>query len=431
MKQKPSRRKLLVTIGGATVPLAGCMGPSSSDDTESPTDETDTETPSDTDTPADTDTETETEAPEPEFTRGEVLADFESLDEWGVIAGEMSADTDTAYAGSQSVLVEREGDSAGIFKTFPDGLNLMENDLSVAMQLENPAEGKLAVDIFAPGGRNHAIARRWLPEELDDWVRFDIGYTNESGKPEMTDVNELRFVVHPVDGSDVKFRLDDLRLMPKQNERGKVMLTFDDNHKSHYEFAYEEMKKRDMAGVSATIPSAVGDVGHTSIGELREMQGDGWDIVSHPQEMNPSTPLPEMSEEDQRKIIKETKEWLELKGFSKGAKYFVTPFDQMGDETLDIVQEHHEMGFLFGACNNAAPPSGRHNVSRVYGISDDIQAAQKQIKLASRRDQMAVLAFHDIGPDAEINKEDFTSLLDTIEEHDVDVVTASDVEEMY
>lgn len=433
MRREPSRRELLAITGLAAVPLAGCSKIASSG-TEREGTETTTNA---TDSPTATDTETETaestEEPPKEspFDRGEVLEDFEDLGDWGTIVGSMEADTENVYAGTQSVRVEGKGDSAGIFRSFPDGLDLTKNDLSVALQLEAPAEGKLVVDIYAPGERNHAVSRRYVPKELNGWIRFDVGYTNEPGTPEMSDVKELRFVVHPKDGSDVKFRLDDLRLLPKQNERGKVMLTFDDNFKSHYEFAFQEMEKRGWAGVASTIPGEVGKHGRTTIGELREMKEAGWDIVSHPQVMDPPTPLPEMSEERQRKTIEDTKEWLKLKGFEDGARYFVTPFDRMSDTTLELVQEFHELGFVFGACNNAAPPSGRHNVSRVYAVSDGYHETWKQVKLANRRDQMVVLAFHDIGPEGEISKEDFKSILDTIEKLDVDVVTASDVEAMY
>jgi len=423
MNRKPSRRKVIAALGATAVPLAGCSSigapDTDTDPTDTPTDETATAT------------GTERPSEEPPFERGEVLEDFEDLGDWGTILGSMEADTSTRYAGTQSVLVEGKGEQAGIYRSFPDGLDLTQNDLSVAMQLEKPANGKLSVDIYAPGARNYAVARRIVPKDIGGWIRFDLGYTSESRTPNMSSVQELRFVVRPVDGSDVKFRLDDLRLLPKQNEQGKVMLTFDDNFASHYEIAYKELKKRGWAGVSGTIPSEVNTRGRTGIGELREMQADGWDIISHPQIMNPRKPLPSMSEERQREVMEDTKEWLELKGFEDGARFFITPFDRMGDTTLDLVGELHELGFVFGACNNGVPPSGRHNISRLYGRSDAIEEATRMLKLAERRNQMTVLAFHDIAPDGELTESEFVSLLDTIEELDLDVVTASDVEALY
>lgn len=427
MRETKTRRRFLAALGLATAPLAGCANSlAESNDDSNGTDTTRT-------TPTTTTAQT-TESPSKEapFQRGELIEDFENLDEWGTIVGSMHADTNSVYAGTQSVRVENSGDSAGIYRAFPDGLDLSKNDVSVAMQLEAPADGKLSVDFYAPGESNHALSRRYIPKDLNDWVRFDLGYVNEPGEPEMSNVQELRFVVHPrSEGGDVKFRLDDVRLLPKQVDNGKVMLTFDDNFESHTSVAYEELKKRGWQGVLATIPWEIGREGRQTIGDLRRMQDDGWDIASHPQLSNPPKPLPSMSKSEQRDLIEKTKHKLELKGFTEGPRIFVTPFDQLDGNTIEVVSDVHEMGFVFGACNNAVPPSGRYNISRVYGNSDDLHGAWRQIKLAARRNQMTVLAFHDIGPDGATSVKDFQWLLNTIEKLGLDVVTASDVLEMY
>lgn len=426
MSDKTTRRTFLTAVGAASITLAGCTSSGS----EGPVGETVTNGNA-TGTITESDG-TATTTSSGQFTRGEVLDDFEALDNWGTIIGNASADTESAYRGSQSVLVQNQDDSAGIFRTFTDGLDLTKNDLSVAMQLDAPAGGRLAVDLYAPGPADHAVARRFIPADLNGWIRFDIGYTNEPGTPDMTDVREVRFVVHPEeDGGSVKFRLDDLRMIPKPVDTGRVILTFDDSFASHYEVAFQELKDRGWSGVAATIPEEVGDADALTIGQLRRMDEQGWDIVSHPQVSSPVTPLPEMSKSDQRRVMEEHNNWLNLKGFSDGPNYFVTPFDRMGNGTYELVQEMYDLGFIFGACNNACIPTGRHIISRVYGNDDSLEGVWRQLKLAQRRNQLTVLAFHNIGENGDISVKNFRWLLNKIDEFDLEVLTASELAAEY
>lgn len=435
MPEDTTRRALLATTGAAVASLAGCAGVIGSEPPGGPG--TGTETQTDRTEPTSTATgpeATSTASPTAEaaFSRGKVLEDFEKLDDWGTIAGSMSAETKDPYVGSQALRVKNKGDSAGVFTAFPDGLDLTKFDLSVALKLKSPKSGRLSVDFFAPGEENHALSRRYLPKGLNDWVRFDLGYVNEPGKPDMSNVQSLRFVVHGNEtGSNPDFVIDDLRLLPKTTKNGKVVLTFDDSFESHYDVAYQEMKKRGWKGVLGTIPSEIGKAGRLDVGQLRTLRDEGWDIAAHPQKSNPTEPLPSMSKDKQREVIEKTNHLLKVRGFPNADQQFITPFDKMNDATLEIVRDVYDVGFIFGACNNATKPSGRHMISRVYGASSSLHGAWRQVKLANRRDQLVVLAFHGIGPNGETSVKDFKSLLDTIEKTGMEVITASDLAAKY
>lgn len=430
-----TRRALLATTGAAVASLAGCAGviglePTGGTGTND--DQSNSTTTSDGSSTPSTDTDTAAPTADAGFQRGTVIEDFEKLDKWGTIAGKMKAETKDPYAGSQSLRVSNKGDSAGVFRSFPDGLDMTKNDLSVAMKLESPKSGRLSVDFYAPGEDNHALARRYLPKELNGWVRFDLGYVNEPGEPDMSNVQELRFVVHPNDtGKNPDFVIDDLRLLPKTTKNGKVILTFDDIFASHYDVAYQELKQRGWKGVLGTIPSEIGKAGRMDVGQLRTVRDEGWDIAAHPQLMNPSRPLPTMSKEKQREVIEETNKQLKLKGFPNADKQFITPFDRMDDATLDIVKDIYDVGFIFGACNNATKPSGRHIISRIYGKSNSMEEVLRQVKLADHRKQLIVLAFHGIGQNRQTGTQDFTKVLDTIKQSNLDVITASELAKQY
>ena len=47
-------------------------------------------------------------------------------------------------------VADENGDAAGIFKSFPDGLDLTSHDLSLAVKLEKPVRGRFAAEFIAP-----------------------------------------------------------------------------------------------------------------------------------------------------------------------------------------------------------------------------------------------------------------------------------------
>lgn len=433
MKRTSNRRAFLAAAVASGAALAGCSELSSTPDTstDASTDtDTDTDTTTSTQTDAnDTGTETETTEAEPKqnyhYTdRGEVLDDFENLDRWGVISGEKTAETEDVYKGSQSARIQNPaGDGAGIFKAFPDGLDLTSRDLSIAAKIERPGAAKLAVEVIAPARSDHLVCRRYFPEPMDDWMRVDLGYTGLRGNPDLSNVQELRIIVLS-DGEPINFVVDDLRTAPKSVDSGRVILSFDDVRASHYDIAFNELQKRGWPAMESVIPDEVNASGALTTGQLREMRGAGWDIISHPQN---GTPLPELSEDEQRRVIRDAKEYLDLKGFRDGKRFMSIPYGSFDGTTLDIIREEHEYGFTFGACPSSIPPVNDVAISTVNGR--DLNGAARMINLAAQFNQLTVVNFPAIGPDKPVSKEHFTQLLDIIEEwgDNLQVTTASEL----
>jgi peptidoglycan/xylan/chitin deacetylase (PgdA/CDA1 family) len=429
MKRPSTRRSLMATLGAVGVTgLAGCSGGTGSTPTanESSTPSNMTTTQSTTDAGNETTTES-SDSQDQAFTRGELVEDFEAFEDsrWGNIGGTTEPDTDEVYAGSQSLHMSNEnGNVAGIFKAFPDGLDLSKHDLSIAVKLEKPVRGKIAAEIIAPARSDMLVSKRYIPKELNGWVRIDLGYTGRTGDPVLESVQELRLMVQTEEGTPIDAWIDDLRKIPKP-KKGKVMLQFDDAVTSQYEVAFKELQERGWAGGVAIIPDAINSEGNLTTGQMREMRDAGWDMMAHPQTPQP---LPSYSEAKQQRMIQQAHNYLKLKGFPKGARHFVAPYNRVSETTLDIISEYHESSYMFGACpNNAQQPSNMHAISRVMGT--DPQGTRRVLNIAEAYNQLVVIQWHDIGEgdDYETSPEDFKNVLNHIEKKDMDVITPSDL----
>jgi peptidoglycan/xylan/chitin deacetylase (PgdA/CDA1 family) len=424
MKELSNRRCFLAAAGSAGLAsLAGCSALSNGSTPPSGTNTTGTAT----QTPAGTGTEAPKPAKQSPFARGEVLEDFEDFENstWGTIGGTVTPDAKDAYAGSQSLRLEnKNGDVAGIFKAFSKGLDLTQHDLSIAVKLEKPARGKFAAEIIAPARSSMLVSKRWIPKELDGWFRIDLGYTGKQGDPVMKSVQELRLMVQTPEGEPIKFWIDDLRLIEKP-KRGKVILQFDDGHVSAYTEAFKRLHERGWGGSIGVIPGTVNSDSRITMGQMREMRDAGWDMMSHPHPPS-AKPLPAHSKEEQRKLIERSKKYLELKGFPKGARHFVAPYNRVNTDTIELLREYHETGFMFGACpNNAIRPSGMHTISRVMG--KDPRGTRRVLNIAEDFKQMVAIQWHSIGDGEgyETSIAEFENVLDHIAQKDMDVVTPS------
>lgn len=415
MRDKTTRRTFLA-VAGTSAALAGCM-----DRLKGITNDPSPGTDKPGDSPQPTDQPSQDSGP---YSGGEVVDDFEDMEPWGTIRGKATADKKSAYAGSQSVRLEnKSGGTAGIFRSFPDGLDLTKHDLSLAVKLEKPAAGKIAVELLAPGRSDHLVSKRYVVEPLDDWFRVDLGYTGKRGEPDLSSIQELRIQLTNQDGP-VRYWVDDLRKTEKPN-KGKVLITFDDAHATQYDVGFKELQERNWPGTAFVIPDSINSTDNLSIGQLREMRDADWDISSHPQGPKPLT---DYSKDKQRKLIKDARQYLVQKGFPDGARFFAAPYNMVSSDTVELVKEFHEYGFTFGGSPSAIPPTGRATISRILGR--DLQGSRRVLNLADQYNQLVVLNYHAIGEQHNVTKDDFVHILDHIEKKDVDVITPSELLEL-
>ncbi|UPM41762.1 polysaccharide deacetylase family protein [Halocatena salina] len=341
--------------------------------------------------------------------------------QWEVSYGKLTTTTQDVFQGDQSIVLQPKKNGkqtiAKVSRTFyPEALDLSGHDLSLAAKVNKPDTVKIRAEIIAPAQSSMLTATRHIPKELDEWVRFDIGYTDKQGNPVMDNVAKINLQIGPMK-KPFEVLIDDLRKVPKANT-GKVMFQFDDGHVSAYETVYPLFKEKDWTGSVAVIPNAVGGDDRISEANMREMGKNGWDMVGHASEL-----LPKYSSEKQRQILQETKRYLDVKGFKRGSEHFIVPYHRVNGTSLKHISELFKTAYLQGGGpNNARRPSNPAFISRVNGES--IRGTRRIVNMAAEFNQLAVIYYHEIGGEG-VPVNALKKIIDHVDNADVDVITPS------
>lgn len=459
---KPSnRRKFLATLGTGTLAFAaGCAGQLSRD----PGGESDNNG-NDNGKGSSGGNNLQQVSP-PAINHGEVVSNFDDdLDEWFAVDGNVIADEEMMLTGSRTARIENTGATAGIARTFPEGLDMTDKHLSLAVQVDTPRPARVTVRVLAPGNADQVWSTRVILSTYTGWLRMDVGYTGQRGEPNFGNVQELRITLDDPNPSQanrdqeeqgnqtnqsnqsgqgnqtnqeeqgeqsdtgIRFWVDDLRTTAAADQ-GYVMLTFDDTVASQYTNAFPLFEERDMQAVAAVVPGSLNQDDRLSIGNLREMRDAGWDISSHPQ----GTAFRELEDlEAIQQDIESAYEYLDNRGFSDGARHMFVPYHHATEDIIEITRGYHELSSYFGGTPNAVPFTDPLHLSRVNMF--DIEGFTSLIDMAAEHNQLAIGLAHGVVPENEIENDPLAdtttqqleTLLDYIEESDVQLVTASEL----
>lgn len=416
MRRLLSRRTFLGTVGASSVGLAGCMDGSggngnnssgngntsnASGGNESAGNESGGNESGGNDTGA--------EAAAIDY--GEQIDDFQDGGNWYTFGdAQITPDESDAISGEHSLRIEQEsGGTAVIARAFSSAFDLSEQYVSLAVRVDAPVNGELQFEVRAPDGDNRVTSTRRLPG-VDKWFRVDFGYSLGFGSPDFTDVQEIRLAMTGSEGEPIRYWVDDMRTTPARDE-SNVIMAFYGGLESHYETVFPMLEERGWVGTVAVSQDLLNRSGRLSIDQLREMRDAGWDVCSFPQHAGR---LPQLSAEEQRRVIENNRDYLANRGFEDGAQHFFAPHNAMNTDTLDILRDTHETGFLFGACSSGIPPTGRHTISAIQG--SDYDSSYAPILRADIHNQVVVPYFERIGEDG-MSLEDFEAQLDRIEDN--------------
>ncbi len=371
----------------------------------------------------------ETQVPPPAITDGELAEDFENAEGWTPMeeSTETAGDAEMALTGSQSLRIENQGVTAGVFQAFPEGLDISGNHLSMAIRVDTPLPTSVQLEIDAPARADQLWTTRTMLGSHTGWFRMDAGWTGQRGEPNLENIQEMRIYVRSDEEQEIRFWIDDMRMTPA-GDQGYVILSFDDAVGSQYDYAYPILDEYGYQGAAAVIPDSLNSPQRLSIDELREMRDAGWDISSHP---DPGTGLTEVELDEARNTIESAFEYLTNRGFPEGARHMFTPYHDINHEVMEIVREYHETCFYFAGNNTNAPPSSPFHISRVN--MHDVEGFTSLIDMAAQHNQLAVGLAHGVQPAdateddplADITDEELRAVLDHIEQSDVEVITPS------
>ena len=351
---------------------------------------------------------------------GRLLDGLESLDRWDCPAGTLRPNTESYVTGTQSahLSASKSEKRASMYREFPDGIDLSDRNVSMAINVDDTSEEYgVYFQLLAPNEQNRVDM--WQDVGTSGWARLDFGPTEIVGNPNLTDVRKIGVTTWAGDKAR-GFSVDSIRAT-KRADQGYVVLTFDDGLASHYTEAYETMREFDFPGVAGVMTNFVGKEGRMTMGQIRELDGAGWDIVSHPQA---EKPLPDYPPAKQEQLLRENKQWLVDNGFEKGARFVIWPYSAAGKHTRQIGSRYHYLGFGDGGPATGPPFTGPMTVSRVNG--DEVKRTKRMIEFAAEYNHVAIPMIHPITTeDGRITPEGFRDLMQFIEDSDVEVVSAS------
>ncbi|GAB3021653.1 polysaccharide deacetylase family protein [Natronobiforma cellulositropha] len=411
------------TATTATLAIAGCLGgddePDEPDDSTNETDDHD-------DDPI-TDDEPEAEEEEEPDIEVDSFDDFEDLEHWEAAVGSVSADTDHYYTGSQSARLDPSGaDQARIVRELEDPIDCSDTVPGMAVA----AEGTVAPIIQLIDDDGDRIDFRQQVQGGLSLMRYNFGISGVHGDPDLSEIVEVQIIYWTGDEPGGNLWVDDLYFVERPSE-GKVMVQFDGAYETVHSHAYPVLSEYD---IDATVFAPTGRIredpehegDRLTEDQLEELYDSGWTVGSYAAHGLDMTAL-ESREQDEE--IEDAVEWLEDHGYGDGARYFSYPSGRYDETTLELVEDHHELGF-----------AGRYPVtgyvvnpllcSRMDDPSPD--DARTVLEWTAEYGGITTLVYYGLRDESRSNFEAAMSHLDElVSDGDLEVITPAELEESY
>ncbi|WP_255169171.1 polysaccharide deacetylase family protein [Natrononativus amylolyticus] len=411
------RRTYVATA--AAIAVAGCMSADDDDPgNESPTNDSATD-----DEPVDDDTETETESTDAET---DSFDDFEDLDAWSAVVGSLSADEEESYTGSQSALLEadEEGDQVRIVRELDDPTDFTDRHPGLAMA--TPEGGETLIQLLDDDG-GRIDFRQYVGGGLP-FARGNFGIAEVDDDPDLSEIVEIQIAFWVGSDGGGELRVDDLHTVDRPNA-GQVMIHLDGGYETHHTFARPLLEEHDYPA-AAFVPTGrlpeedEHDGDRLTEGQLEELADDGWVVGSQAAHGDDLTALEDRSQEDE---IADARDWLADNGYDAG--YFSYPGGRYDEETIALVEEHHDLAFA-GRYPAHGYVTNPYLCSRVSDPTAD--DARRILELTAEYGGITTLAYYRL--EEEESREAFEETLEAVSElegNDLEVITPADLESSY
>lgn len=412
---KGTRRDALAVIGASATTLGSMLGVTMG---LSPSDATDDQSQSTSTGQLRYQQDTRKQA----CTSGSPLSAVSGFEAWTATNGSVSTTGWNRESGNAGVRLNspRSATRTSMHTTFTNPLDLTSTALSLGIRLNRAAEETIKIRLLAPDEQHQLLMERYLTRD-EGTLRLEIAPGQVTGSPDPADIRGV--AIEAYTGSDKPLDLHvgapRVRELPSQ-QRGAVILTFDDGHHTVADAAKPVMDRFGYPGVVGVIPKLVGQNDRLSRQQLHTMVADGWEMASHPQ--IPETPLPTLSKSRQRTAIERTKQWLLDEGFDRRGETLIWPFGRFDKRTLALVGKYHRLAF--GGGSSPAPWTITEPgwVPRING--DNPKKVQRTVDMAAQFGTVATVMYHTIGQ-SRLSTAAFRNELRYINQADVDVIVPS------
>lgn len=339
---------------------------------------------------------------------------FEDLSRWTSDGTE--ADTDVVYRGSQSLNVT--GNSYTIRYSPSSAFDMSGLDPTVAIKPE-VTTNTMILRFEDSSGNNADFRKVFQSNHPDTWHRVDGTPLIDSGW-DPTSITEILISLQD------PFHIDSMRFVPKRFDRGKFFFSWDDGSAAQYTDYFEIL---DSYGFKSTVyvpPDDIGDPERMTDAQIQELVDHGWEVGGHLVEE-----LTTISDEEQRRIIRDSKEKLLDRGYGDIVS-FTYPGGSFDATTEEIMQEYYQLGLTavisYSARGFTSAMSNPYYLNRrKFGSVGETQDAIDQ---AIRSKSVASYYAHTLDEISRAELDEICQYLDANSDQ-IDVVTPQDILPQY
>jgi len=364
----------------------------------------------------------------PAIETGQVVSDFEDLDEWSARTGKLSAASDEARLGSQAAVVESDEATAGMEIRFDDGIDFEDWDTSLAVKPESA--DRIIVEFLAPTRSERLTSIRIVPDGYDGWFRMDCGYQQKPGKTRTyrTSLASIlsrtgRTADRPNCWSTTFAEPNRPPTVPQSSHSTAATVRITTSRPRCSRSATGPRRFR-SAPSKSELP-----VGWGAPNYATSETAAGTSVRSH-RCRRPCRNSPRTSSDRSSKLL-ETRS--QTRGFEDGSRHLFVPEDRMDATTYDLAREIHESTFLYNAGTTSVPPTEMHMIPFIWGPALHT-GVRRHTNLSDQYNHLTVVRVPRIVDEADVgvnenrmSLDDFGLLLDHIEHRGLDVITPSDL----
>ncbi|NGM70284.1 polysaccharide deacetylase family protein [Natronolimnobius sp. AArcel1] len=422
------RRSYLTTSALAVTAFSGCIGDSAqSTQDEPPTDDDDRDN-------ADGGEDTAGEDDPGDDSTDEAVGilgtfdDFEDLGQWEAVTGDLEADTERTFEGTQSARLRSSDD---------------EEQVMIRRALSEPIDIRGAAPALALASDEMANPVIHLRDESGDTLQFkqnvregypfirrNFGHTDVNGDPDLSAITEI--AVSDWSASQARdVWIDDLHFVPRITE-GRVLLQFQGGYETDYTHAYPIIEEYDLEA-STFVPtdrirpndSAEGN--RLTEAQLADLVDAGWSLgtvgARHQH-------LHEVDSGRLESDILSPLEWFDERGYDD-ARYFAFPGGQFDQEMLDIVGDHYDLGFS-GRHRAQAYATSPLTITRISGGVDRRNLTAEQmidaIDWTATHGGLTTITFYEMDDDdADALEETAAHLSELIDAGEIELITPAEI----
>lgn len=225
----------------------------------------------------------------------------------------------------------------------------------------------------------------------NEWhnISYGLGNAEKVGSPSAENIRYIGIYLQDNTLAPVIFDFSDIQILPANN-KAMLSYTFDDGYDDHM-IAADIMKLYGHHGTVYIIPEAIGRPGYMTLGQLKQLQHEGWGISAH--NVTPFTQLKAVQlKEELNKLLKYFKE----NDLGAGMNNVAYPLgEQNRTFVVPIVRKVFDTARLASGGMETLPP-GDYALLRTYNVLDTttVDELRKEVRKAKANNQWLILMFH-------------------------------------